>query len=82
MEGCGEDVLDVYACILMDARASGCRLEEDGWDVHRRRLGAYSQRQYAWRDGRRGCVDDDVDELGGPWVMFSQLITCLPPLPT
>ena len=27
MEGCGEDVLDVYACILMDARASGCRLD-------------------------------------------------------
>ena len=38
--------------------------------------------QYAWRDGRRGCVDDDVDVLGGPWAMFSQLITCFPPLPT
>ena len=28
------------------------------------------------------CVDDDVDVLGGRWVMFSQLITCLPPLCT
>ena len=30
--GVWRDVLDVYACILMDARASGCRLEEGGWD--------------------------------------------------
>ena len=38
--------------------------------------------QYAWRDGRRGCGYDDADVLGGRWVMFSQLITCFPPLPT
>ena len=27
-------------------------------------------------------VYDAMDVLGGPWVVFSQLITCLPPLPT